>query len=61
LNANLALTLFHEACLRFHETQRPVRTASVMQVRQPIYRKSVARWKNYEVHLADLFGRLAEG
>jgi tetratricopeptide (TPR) repeat protein len=48
------------ACLRFYETQRPVRTASVMQVRQPIYMKSVARWKNYEVHLADLFGCLAE-
>jgi hypothetical protein len=47
------------ACLRFHETQRAVRTASVTQVRQPIYKKSVARWKNYEAHLAELFGRLA--
>ena len=31
---------------------RPVRTASVTQVRQPLYRKSVARWKNYETCLA---------
>ena len=31
------------ACLAFHETRRPVRTASVTQVREPIYRRSVAR------------------
>jgi tetratricopeptide (TPR) repeat protein len=43
------------ACLRFHETARPVRTASVTQVRQPLYRKSVARWKAYEPFLAPLF------
>ena len=35
------------ACLDFHQTQRPVRTASVTQVRQPVYTRSVARWKNY--------------
>jgi tetratricopeptide (TPR) repeat protein len=46
------------ACLRFHETARPVRTASVTQVRQPLYRKSVARWKGYEPFLAPLFDRL---
>ena len=46
------------ACLRFHETQRPVRTASVTQVRQPIYKQSVARWKNYETTLAPLFAAL---
>jgi hypothetical protein len=44
------------ACLDFHRTCRPIRTASVTQVRQPIYRQSVARWKNYEGYLADLFG-----
>ena len=33
-------------------------TASVMQVRQPVYRKSVARWKNYEEPLAELFAGL---
>lgn len=34
-----------DACLAFHETKRPVRTASVVQVRQPIYRTSVGRWR----------------
>jgi tetratricopeptide (TPR) repeat protein len=46
------------ACGRFHETARPVRTASLTQVRQPIYRQALARWKNYEATLADLFARL---
>jgi tetratricopeptide (TPR) repeat protein len=46
------------ACLKFHRTQRPIRTASVVQVRQPVYRQSVARWRNYELALADLFARL---
>jgi tetratricopeptide (TPR) repeat protein len=46
------------ACLQFHQTSRPVRTASLTQVRQPLYRKAVARWKNYETLLADLFARL---
>jgi len=46
------------ACLEFHRTQRPVRTASVAQVRQPIYSRSVGRWKNYEHTLADLFAKL---
>lgn len=43
------------SCLHFHETERPVRTASVTQVRQPIYTKSVCRWKNYSNYLSDLF------
>jgi hypothetical protein len=34
-----------DACLRFYETQRPVRTSSVTQVRRPIYRNSVGRWR----------------
>jgi Flp pilus assembly protein TadD len=46
------------ACGRFHETARPVRTASVTQVRQPLYRRALARWKHYEVPLANLFARL---
>ena len=45
-------------CLEFHRLRRPIRTASVTQVRQPIYTQSVARWKNYEQPLADLFARL---
>jgi tetratricopeptide (TPR) repeat protein len=36
------------ACLEFHRTERVVRTASVVQVRQPIYRSSIGRWRDYE-------------
>jgi len=46
------------ACLEFHRTERPIRTASVMQVRQPVYQRSVARWKNYEPALGELFAAL---
>ncbi len=46
------------ACLEFHQTERPVKTASFAQVRQPVYKKSVARWKNYEHELNDLFSAL---
>lgn len=43
------------ACLDFQRTRRPVRTASLLQVRQPISKGSVGRWKSYEQELADLF------
>lgn len=43
-----------ERCLGFHENRRIVRTASVAQVRKPIYRTSVARWKHYERHVGAL-------
>lgn len=33
------------ACLEFYKTSRPVHTASMVQVRQPIYRSSVGRWR----------------
>jgi hypothetical protein len=46
------------ACLNFHQSTRAVRTASVTQVRQPIYRRSVERWRNYEAALGPLFERL---
>jgi tetratricopeptide (TPR) repeat protein len=46
------------ACLEFHRTDRPVRTASVTQVRQPVYLRSVARWRNYEPALGTLFAAL---
>jgi tetratricopeptide (TPR) repeat protein len=46
------------ACLEFHQAKRPVRTASAVQVRQPVYRGSVGRWKYYEQALASLFARL---
>jgi tetratricopeptide (TPR) repeat protein len=43
------------ACLAFHQSKRTVRTASLSQVRQPVYKKSVQRWKNYEEPLKTLF------
>jgi len=46
------------ACLAFYEGHRPVRTASVTQVRQPIYKHAVARWKHYEQALAPLLTQL---
>jgi tetratricopeptide (TPR) repeat protein len=49
---------WEHACLDFHQTSRPVRTASVTQVRQPLYRNSLARWRHYQEELRDLFGRL---
>jgi tetratricopeptide (TPR) repeat protein len=45
-------------CLDFHRTNRPVRTASLAQVRQPVYSRSLGRWKNYQKELPDLFARL---
>ena len=45
---------FAAACLAFHETRRPVRTASAEQVRQPLYASGVGYWKHFEAHLAPL-------
>jgi len=44
-----------DRCLKFHESSRVVKTASYAQVRRPIYKKSVARWKHYEKHLSPLY------
>ena len=41
-------------CLDFHKANRPIGTASAWQVRQPIYRGSVERWRNYEPWLGAL-------
>ncbi len=51
---------WNPACLEFHRSTRTVRTASVTQVRQPIYKSSVSRWKKYEHDLADLFAALPQ-
>lgn len=45
---------FEEACLRPHENNRPVRTASSEQVRRPINRDAVDLWRNYEPWLDEL-------
>lgn len=49
---------WEDACRDFHRTRRPVRTASAHQVRKPIYRTSVKRWKKYEKHLDPLLQAL---
>jgi hypothetical protein len=58
---------FEEACLRFHQTQRAVRTASSEQVRQPLYSNALGYWRRYEQYLnvwkedlADIIERLPE-
>lgn len=45
---------YEEACLRFYENDRAVRTASSQQVRQPIFRDGVDQWRHYEQWLAPL-------
>ena len=44
--------------LRFYENRRHVATASQAQVRRPVYRSSIGRWRHYERHLEPLIGRL---
>jgi tetratricopeptide (TPR) repeat protein len=48
-------------CLAFHATARPVRTASATQVRQPIYRNAIGRWRVFEPFLEPLLAELRHG
>ena len=43
-----------DACLAFHENDRPVNTASAGQVRRPMYRTSVELWRRYATQLEPL-------
>jgi tetratricopeptide (TPR) repeat protein len=45
---------FEDACLRFFENARPVRTASSEQVRRPIYREGIEQWRHYAPWLGPL-------
>ncbi|MCZ6810161.1 MAG: sulfotransferase, partial [Proteobacteria bacterium] len=45
---------FEESCLRFHEHDRAVRTASSEQVRQPIYRDALTQWMHYQDYIEPL-------
>lgn len=47
-----------DACLQFHESSRPVKTASVAQVRKPIYADSIERWRKYGPKLEPLISAL---
>jgi len=51
---------FEESCLRYYENTRAVKTASSEQVRQPIYRDALARWRRYEPHINDWKEELAD-
>ncbi|HEY1784248.1 MAG TPA: tetratricopeptide repeat protein [Pirellulales bacterium] len=47
-----------DRCLNFHQSSRPIATASNVQVRRPIYRNSLARWRRYEALLGPLLAEL---
>ena len=47
------------ACAEFYLAERGISTPSRWQVRQPIYRHAVGRWRNYEKHLAPLLDILS--
>lgn len=49
---------FHPDCLAFHKTRRRVKTPSEAQVRQPIYRESMGRWKKHAENLGPLLEAL---
>lgn len=59
LLASLGLD-WEEDCLAFHERRNAVKTASVWQVREPLYGTSSGRWKNYAVHLGDVAAYLSD-
>lgn len=51
---------WNDACLEHYKTERSVNTASVTQVREPMYKTSVERWRRYERFLEPLFDSLDE-
>jgi hypothetical protein len=55
--AHCALT-WDPRCLAFHQTERPVLTASAAQVRQPIYNSAIGRSRAYEPFLRPVLTEL---
>jgi len=51
---------WNENCLNFYNVDRPVKTASVIQVRKPIYTTSTNRWRKYEKYLGPLLEELGD-
>jgi hypothetical protein len=51
---------WNDDVLRFHKSSRPTLTASVEQVRRPVYNSSVERWRRYERHIAPLIDALGD-
>lgn len=51
---------WQDSCLSFHESNRPVKTASVAQIRKPIYQSSMERWKRYGAGLKPLIDAIGQ-
>ncbi len=51
---------WQEDCLDFYKNKSRVNTASAAQVRQPIYKSSIEKWRPFEKHLGPLIETLAE-
>jgi predicted Zn-dependent protease len=51
---------FNPLCMKFHETQRPIRTSSSEQVRQPLYASSIGYWRRFERELQPLAESLGD-
>jgi Sulfotransferase family len=49
---------WNDACLSFHENRRAVGTASLSQVREPIFTRGIGRWRRYHKHLGPLIEAL---
>jgi tetratricopeptide (TPR) repeat protein len=50
-----------DACLSFYKSDRKVQTVSLSQVRQPIYKRSMQKWRQYEQYLGPLLEALEDG
>ena len=51
---------WNDACINFHKNKRSVNTASMTQVRRPIYKSSIERWRPYEKFLGPLLDALGD-
>jgi hypothetical protein len=49
-----------DRCIDFHKTSRAINTLSAFQVRQPLFRTSVQRWRRYEANLGPLLNELGD-
>ena len=49
---------WNDNCLKFYNSKRAIKTVSVAQVRQPLYKSSISSSKNFEFYLSDLFIKL---
>jgi len=51
---------WEDACLRFHEQNKAVSTASAVQVREPVHTRSIGRWRKYEKQLGPMLAELKQ-